>query len=133
MRDDTEIRQEHRTGDLLWQAKLESDDVSSDLSGQYLRQTDFDDGTSQLFTIARVEKTHFEERNGRPEELKWVLTFSDDRALSLNKTNLGLCAKWFGEVCRRLGGTEDCRLSRRVDQHGRPSGGRSARAQTDNG
>lgn len=75
----------------------ETDDVSSDLSGQFLRQSDFEDGNSRVFTIARVEKTLFEAKNGRPEERKWVITFTNDRSLSLNRTNLALLAKYFGK------------------------------------
>jgi hypothetical protein len=78
-------------------SELDTDDVSSDLSGQFLRQADFEDGRGKVFTIARVEKTRFEAKNGRPEEKKWVLTFDDDRSLSLNRTNLALLAKYFGK------------------------------------
>jgi len=77
--------------------ELDTDDVSADLSGQFLRQADFDDGNGKVFTIARVDKTLFEAKNGRPEEKKWVVTFDGDRSLSLNRTNLALLAKWFGK------------------------------------
>ena len=73
------------------------DDVSSDLTGQFLKQADFDDGNGLTFRIARVEKTHFDAKNGRPAEDKWVVTFYGDRCLGLNKTNLALLAKWFGK------------------------------------
>jgi hypothetical protein len=80
--------------------ELENDDVSGDLSGQFLRQADFDDEPSQRFTITRVEKKSFEAKNGRPAESKWVVTFEGDRCMSLNRTNLALLAKWYGRHSR---------------------------------
>lgn len=71
------------------------DDVTPDLTGQFLKQTDFDEG-AKLFTIARVEKKTFEAQGTRPAETKWVVFFDGDRCLGLNRTNLQLLAKWFG-------------------------------------
>jgi hypothetical protein len=76
---------------------LDDDDVSADLSGQFLKQSDFEDRPSQLFTIQRVEKKTFEAQGGRPAESKWVVTFDNDKCLGLNRTNLQLLAKWFGK------------------------------------
>ena len=75
----------------------DDDDVSADLGSQFLKQDDVDsDGT--LFSITRVEKMTFEAQGGRPpEKPKWVLTFEGGRCFGLNKTNLGLMAKWFGK------------------------------------
>lgn len=73
------------------------DDVSADLTGQFLKQSDFPNDTGLTFTIARVEKIHFEAKNGRPAEDKWVVFFEDDRCLGLNKTNLALLVKFFGK------------------------------------
>lgn len=73
------------------------DDVSGDLTGSFLKQSDFDRDPAITFTIARVEKKDFEAKNGRPAESKWVVTFDGDRCLGLNKTNLQLLAKWFGK------------------------------------
>ena len=73
------------------------DDVSADLTGQFLKQSDFDTDPAITFRIARVEKMHFEAKNGRPAEDKWVVHFDTDRCLGLNKTNLSLLAKWFGK------------------------------------
>jgi hypothetical protein len=73
------------------------DDVSADLGGQFLRQSDFADGAGITFTIVAVEKTSFEAKQNRPAESKWVLTFQGDRRFGLNKTNLSLMAKWFGK------------------------------------
>jgi hypothetical protein len=78
----------------------DDDDVSSDLSGSFLRQSDFSDGSGIVFTIATVEKKDFEAKNGRPAESKWVVTFVGGRCLGLNKTNLQLLAKWFGKLSR---------------------------------
>ena len=50
-----------------------------------------------------MEKTHFEAKNGRPAEDKWVVYFDDDRYLGLNKTNLALLVKLFGKHHRALG------------------------------
>jgi hypothetical protein len=75
----------------------DNDDVSSDLGGAFLKQSDFDHDPAIAFTISRVEKVHFEAKNGRPAEDKWVVHFDGERALSLNKTNLTLLAKWFGK------------------------------------
>jgi hypothetical protein len=72
------------------------DDVSADLSGSFLKQSDFDRDPAITFTITRVEKAHFDAKNGRPAEDKWVVHFDGDRQLGLNKTNLALLAKWFG-------------------------------------
>jgi len=83
------------------------DDVSADLSGQFLKQADFKDFPSGiLLTIARVEKTLFEAKNGRPEEWKWVVYFVGEKSLSLNKTNLALLAKWFGKKSRQWEGKQ---------------------------
>jgi hypothetical protein len=76
------------------------DDVSADLTGQFLKKADFDDRSAIVFTIMRVDKRTFEARNGRPAQDKWVVTFDGDRCLSLNKTNLQLLAKWFGKRAR---------------------------------
>jgi hypothetical protein len=76
------------------------DDVSADLTGQFLKQADFEDSTGLMFTIARVEKTHFDAKNNRPAEDKWVAYFEGDRCLGLNKTNLALLAKWYGKRAR---------------------------------
>jgi hypothetical protein len=73
------------------------DDVSSDLTGSFLKQSDFDTDPAITFTIRRVEKKDFEAKNGRPAESKWVITFDGERCLGLNKTNLQLLAKWFGK------------------------------------
>ena len=73
------------------------DDVSGDLSGSFLKQSDFDTDPAITFTIRTVEKKQFEAKNGRPAEAKWVVTFDGDRSLGLNKTNLALLAKWFGK------------------------------------
>jgi len=76
----------------------DDDDVSADLTGQFLTQADFADYPNGiLFTIARVERIEFEAKNGRPAEKKRAVYFTDNRALSLNKTNLKLLAKWFGK------------------------------------
>ena len=75
----------------------DDDDVSADLSGQFLKQSDFDRDPALTFTIASAEKKAFEAKNGRPAESKWVVTFEGDRCLGLNKTNLALLAKWFGK------------------------------------
>jgi hypothetical protein len=75
----------------------DDDDVSGDLSGSFLKQSDFDNDPAITFTIARVEKKQFEAKNGRPAEAKWVVTFEGDRCLGLNKTNLQLLAKWHGK------------------------------------
>lgn len=77
-------------------SELLDDDVSSDLSGQFLNTADFPDGVGRRFTIASVKKQTYEAKNGRPTEQKRVLTFDDDHCLGLNKTNLRLLAKWFG-------------------------------------
>ena len=82
----SDIRQQH-----------DDDDVSADLSGSFLKQSDFDTDPAITFAISRVEKTHFEAKNGRPEEDKWVVHFEGERCLGLNKTNLALLAKWFGK------------------------------------
>jgi len=76
--------------------QIPGDDVSADLSGSFLKQSDFEIDPAITFTIARVEKKTFEAKNGRPAEAKWVVTFEGDRCLGLNKTNLQLLAKWFG-------------------------------------
>jgi len=81
-------------------SQFDDDDVSSDLGGTYLRQSDFSNGIGQCFRISRVEKINFEARNGRPEYDKWVTFFSDGRQFSLNKTNLALIVKWFGKHYR---------------------------------
>ena len=73
------------------------DDVSSDLTGSFLKQSDFDRDAAITFTITRVEKAHFDAKNGRPAEDRWVVHFDNDRQLGLNKTNLSLLAKWFGK------------------------------------
>ena len=79
----------------------EDDDVSGDLSGSFLTQADFAETPAITFRIAdAVGKKVFEAKNGRPEETKRVLTFTDERRLSLNKTNLALLAKWFGTKAR---------------------------------
>jgi len=75
----------------------QDDDVSADLTGSFLKQSDFETDPAITFTISRVERTHFEAKNGRPAEDKWVVHFDDDRQLGLNKTNLALLAKWFGK------------------------------------
>lgn len=79
--------------------RQDADDVSGDLSGSFLKQSDFSEGEQARFTIRRVEKQHFEAKNNRPASDKWVVTFDGDpeRLLGLNKTNLALCAKWFGK------------------------------------
>jgi hypothetical protein len=73
-----------------------NDDVTGDLSGQYLKKADVADGPL-LFQIASVAKVVFEARAGKPAESKWVLTFAGDpvRKLTLNKTNLSILAKAF--------------------------------------
>jgi hypothetical protein len=76
---------------------FDDDDVSGDLTGSFLKQSDFEQQPEQLFTITSVEKKDFEAKNGRPAESKWVVTFEGDRCLGLNKTNLQLLAKWFGK------------------------------------
>jgi hypothetical protein len=76
------------------------DDVSGDLSGSYLKQSDFENDSAIMFTIRRVEKKAFEAKNGRPAEEKWVLTFDDERCFGLNKTNLRLMVKWFSKHWR---------------------------------
>ena len=79
----------------------DDDDVSGDLSGSFLTQADFAETPAITFRIAdAIGKKVFEAKNGRPEEEKRVLTFTDERRLSLNKTNLRLCAKWFGTKAR---------------------------------
>ena len=74
----------------------DDDDVSGELSGQSLNPADFADGRSHTFRITRVDKKTFDARNGRAAEERRVLTFSNGRILSLNRTNLKLMAKWFG-------------------------------------
>ncbi len=71
-------------------------DVSGDLQGNYLSKKDFTDDGPQAFTIANVDRVHFDARNGRPEQDRWCLIFADDRRLTLNKTNLAILAKAFG-------------------------------------
>jgi hypothetical protein len=77
--------------------RRDDDDVSADLTGSFLKQSDFSDGEDALLTIASVEKQHFDAKNGRPAIDKWVLKFDNEKSLGLNKTNLGLMAKWFGK------------------------------------
>lgn len=76
--------------------QFDDDDVSSDLSGNYLNAADFENGIGRRFTIASVVKQLYEAKNGKPAESKRVLTFDDGHCLGLNKTNLRLLAKWFG-------------------------------------
>lgn len=82
------------------------DDVSADLTGQFLKKADFTDTPAIVFTIRRVEKRSFEAKNGRPAQDKWVLTFDGDRCMSLNKTNLQLLAKWWGKHARNWHGRQ---------------------------
>lgn len=73
------------------------DDVSADLTGQYLKKQDAVDAPLVL-TISSVGKQLFEARAGKPAESKWTITFAGDpsRKMTLNKTNLSILAKAFG-------------------------------------
>jgi hypothetical protein len=84
------------------------DDVSGDLTSAFLKQSDFSDGESVLFTITHVDKRHFEARNGRPAGDRWVVSFegTPERCLGLNQTNLALLAKWFGRRHRAWAGQQ---------------------------
>ena len=82
------------------------DDVSGDLGGKYLNKAEFENGNGIRFTITSVEKTTFEAKNGKPAEVKWVVTFVGDRSLPLNRTNLNLLAKWFGTRSSAWAGKE---------------------------
>jgi hypothetical protein len=75
-----------------------NDDVTSDLSGVYLKKQDVEDGSLSL-VIASVDKVVFDAKGGKPAEAKWVLTFTGDpvRRMTLNKTNLSILAKAFGK------------------------------------
>jgi hypothetical protein len=72
-------------------------DVSSDLTGAYIKKQDVADGDLTL-VITAVEKMRFEARSGKPAEEKWVLTFAGvpTRMLGLNKTNLAIMARTYG-------------------------------------
>lgn len=70
-------------------------DVSGDLQGTFLSKKDFSD-EPQSFVISRVERVHFEARNGRSAQSRWCVIFDDERRLSLNKTNLTILARHFG-------------------------------------
>jgi hypothetical protein len=73
-------------------------DVSGDLAGTYLKKSDVEDAPL-TFTIQSVERVLFEAKAGRPAQQRVVLTFVGDplRRMSLNKTNLGICAKAWGK------------------------------------
>jgi hypothetical protein len=73
-------------------------DITSDLSGVYVKRQDFDLG-DLVFTVTSVDRVVFEARNGQPAEQKWALTFEGDppRRFTLCKTNLALMAKFFGK------------------------------------
>jgi hypothetical protein len=73
-------------------------DVSGDLAGTYLKKSDVEDAPL-TFTIKSVDRVLFEARAGRPAQQRVVLSFEGDplRRMSLNKTNLGICAKAWGK------------------------------------
>ena len=64
-------------------------DVTSDLSGVYIKRADVEHGDYR-FVIAAVSRETFEARDGKPSQTKVVLTSNDTppRKFSLNKVNL---------------------------------------------
>ena len=103
---------------------VDDDDVSADLSRQFLTAADFSDGLGRRFVIARVEKQVFEAKNGFPEEQKRVLVFTDNHQLGLNQVNLRLLVDWFGPKTRAwIGKTVTVYRDDSVSFGGRQTGG----------
>jgi hypothetical protein len=77
-------------------------DVTSDLSGVYIKRADVEHGDYR-FVIAAASRETFEARDGKPAQTRVVLTSADTppRKFPLNKVNLRTLVTAWGTIANR--------------------------------